>query len=179
MKLQPRERRPRRIQTPTDLWSGARCRALYLVCRGSDCRGIWISVKSTEAASKAAVELKTKNQGSHRGAASQSPRSRRSQSPRSRREIPSGGERAVARFPDLATGPTEVSEPNVRLETFGQVTAGSETLGRPAPSTAGFVAQSRDVTVKSVATISQAPRRNLLPPNNLYRRSPLLLLCTD
>jgi hypothetical protein len=44
----------------------ARCQALYLVCRGSDCRGIWRSVKSTDAATKAAVELKAKNQVSYR-----------------------------------------------------------------------------------------------------------------
>jgi hypothetical protein len=44
---------------------------------------------------------------------------------------------------------------------------------------AGFVAQSRDVTVISVAPNNQAPRRNLLPPNNLYRRSPLLLVSAD
>ena len=33
--------------------------------------------------------------------------------------------------------------------------------------------------VVPVAPISQAPRRNRLPANNLHRGSPLLLLCTD
>jgi hypothetical protein len=44
----------------------ARRQASYLVCRGSFCRAIWISAKSTETATKAAVELKTKTQFSHR-----------------------------------------------------------------------------------------------------------------
>jgi hypothetical protein len=34
-------------------------------------------------------------------------------------------------------------------------------------------------TVVLVAPINQAPRRNRLPANNLHRRPPLLVLCTD
>jgi hypothetical protein len=47
------------------------------------------------------------------------------------------------------------------------------------PNMGGLAAQSRDVTVVAVAPITQAPRRNLLPANDIYRQAPLLLLCID